>query len=233
MLNKERYNRQLILPEIGEEGQIKLRNAKILVVGAGGLGSPVLSYLAAAGIGKIGIVDDDTVSLSNLQRQILYTGSQIGAVKVEKAKERLLAINEEIEVETYSCRLSKINGMEIAKPYDLIVDCTDNYESRYVIDSICKKLRIPMVYASISQFKGQLSVFNYKGGKSYSDIFKEAPEIDITDVSRLGVLGVLPGVIGSMQANEVLKIILNISGVLSNKLYLFDCRTMESQILDY
>lgn len=229
----ERYNRHIILPEIGEKGQVKLNQAKVLVIGAGGLGSPALMYLAAAGIGTIGIVDDDIVSLSNLQRQILYKSDAIGLAKVEQAKERLLENNPALVVHTYKQRLSKENAPEIAKGYDIIVDCTDNYASRYLIDEMSIALEMPMVYASISKFTGQLSVFNYKGSKSYKDLFNEQPQVDENDASRLGVLGVLPGIIGSMQANEVIKIVLDMEGVLQQKLFLMDTRTMQTQIIAY
>lgn len=229
----ERYNRHIILPEIGLEGQAKLNQAKVLVIGAGGLGSPVLLYLAAAGIGTIGIVDDDVVSLSNLQRQILYKSDAIGLSKVEQAKERLLENNPALVVHTYHHRLNKENASEIAHSYDIIVDCTDNYASRYLIDKVSIALEMPMVYASISKFTGQLSVFNYKGSKSYKDLFTEQPQVDTNDASRLGILGVLPGIIGSMQANEVIKVVLNMDGVLKEKLFLMDTRTMQSQIIAY
>ncbi len=232
-MDLERYNRHIILPEIGELGQEKLNNARVLIIGAGGLGSPVLTYLGAAGIGNIGIVDDDVVSLSNLQRQILYKMSQINELKAEKAKERLLENNPDLIINTFICRFQSDNAMEIAKNYDIIVDCTDNYDSRYIIDTASQKLGIPMVYGSISKFSGQVSVFNYKCSKSYKDLFSEKPTIDPKDSSRLGVLGVLPGIIGPIQANEVLKIILNMPGVLSDKLFLLDSKTMQTNIIDF
>lgn len=232
-MDKERFNRHIVLPEIGIEGQNKLSKAKVLVIGAGGLGSPVLTYLGAAGIGTIGIVDDDVVSLSNLQRQILYKTNEIGQLKAEKAKERLLENNPHIIITTYPTRLSKENAVTIANQYDLIVDCTDNYDSRYIIDSASQQLSIPMVYGSISKFSGQVSVFNYNSSKSYKDLFSEKPLVDKNDKSRLGVLGVLPGIVGSIQANEVIKIVLNMNGVLKNKLFLLDTKTMETNIIGY
>lgn len=162
-MDLERYNRHIILPEIGIIGQTKLNNAKVLVIGAGGLGSPVLIYLAAAGIGTIGIVDDDIVSLSNLQRQILYKSSEIGKIKAEIAKQRLLENNPDNIIETYITRINSANASDLARNYDIIVDCTDNYDSRYVIDTVSKQLNIPMVYGAISKYSGQVSVFNYKG----------------------------------------------------------------------
>lgn len=233
MLEKERYNRHIILPEIGEKGQQKLNTAKVLVVGAGGLGSPVLTYLTAAGIGTIGIVDDDVVSISNLQRQILYTTIEVGVSKAEMAKKRLQANNPEVNIQLYKSRFTKENYLKIASNYDLIVDCTDNYASRYIINEACKTLEIPMVYGSISKFAGQVSVFNLNGSKSYEQLFPEAPEIDENDPSRLGVLGVLPGIIGSVQANEVIKVILEFEGVLANKLFLLDTRTMQTNIVGF
>lgn len=232
-MDLERYNRHIILTEIGLDGQAKLNKAKVLVIGAGGLGSPVLIYLAAAGIGNIGIVDDDLVSLSNLQRQILYKTKEIGSIKADIAKQRLLENNPEIKVDTYITRINDKNASDLAKNYDIIVDCTDNYDSRYIIDAVSKQLKIPMVYGSISKYAGQVSVFNYKGSKSYKDLFNEKPEIDESDPSRLGVLGVLPGIIGSIQSNEVIKIILNHSGILKNKLFLLNAKTMETNLVEY
>lgn len=232
-MDKERYNRHIILPEIGEEGQKKLSNAKVLVVGAGGLGSPVLTYLTAAGIGTIGIVDDDVVSLSNLQRQILYTTEELGASKAHMAKKRLQANNPNVNIEIYKKRLTQYNAIDIGIGYDLIVDCTDNYASRYIINKACVQLGIPMVYGSISKFNGQVSVFNFNGSKNYEQLFPEAPEIDENDSGRLGVLGVLPGIIGSIQANEVIKLILGFDGVLANKLFLLDTKTMQTNIIGF
>lgn len=232
-MDRERYNRHIILPEIGEEGQQKLLNAKVLVIGAGGLGSPVLTYLAAAGVGTIGIVDDDVVSKSNLQRQILYTSNEIGEPKLERAKERLQANNPEVVIHIFKTRFIEENAKAIAEKFDLIVDCTDNYASRYTINQTCKELTMPMVYGSISKFTGQVSVFNFKGSKSYEQLFPEPPDVDENDKSRLGVLGVLPGIIGSIQANEVIKIILGFEGVLVNKLFLLDAKTMITNIIEY
>lgn len=232
-MDTERYNRHIILPEIGIEGQKKLNKAKVLVIGSGGLGSPVLMYLTAAGIGRIGIVDDDVVSKSNLQRQILYTSQELGELKVEKAKARLLGNNPDIIINTFPVKLNRENAQSICKGYDIIVDCTDNYASRYIIDEVSKALKIPMVYASISKFSGQVSVFNYRGSQSYSDLFEEAPFVDENDASRLGVLGVLPGIVGSLQANEVIKLALGLESVLVNKLLLIDTKSPDFKIIDY
>lgn len=232
-MDSERYNRHIILPEIGNEGQTKLNQAKVLVVGAGGLGSPVLTYLAAAGIGNIGIVDDDIVSKSNLQRQILYQTSEIGELKAEKAQARLLGNNPTINIETYITRLISENALEIAKNYHMIVDCTDNYDSRYIIDEASKSLNIPMIYGSISKFTGQISVFNYQGSKSYKDLFAEKPEVDEAHPSHKGVFGVLPGIVGSMQANEVIKLTLGIGNPLVGQLLLVDIQKPDYKVIEY
>ena len=229
---KDRYNRHIILPEIGIIGQEKLKKAKVLVVGAGGLGSPVLTYLTAAGVGTIGIVDNDTISLSNLQRQILYYTPEINKHKTTQAKKRLSELNPNTNFLIFNEKFSKKNGKNILSKFDLVVDCTDNYQARYDIDYICAILNKPMVYCSISKFTGQISVFHYKGAGAYKDLFPEAPSINENDNSRLGVLGVLPGIIGSLQANEVIKIITQIGNILTNKLLLFDSLSLNFQIID-
>lgn len=232
-MDLERYNRHIILSEIGIEGQKKINEAKVLVIGAGGLGSPTLLYLAASGVGTIGIVDDDVVSTSNLQRQVLYTVNEIGLLKAERAKERLLANNPSLNIPIFKTRFTKNNAIEIASEFDIIVDCTDNYESRYIIDETALSLNIPMIYGSISKFTGQVSVFNYKGGKSYRELFSEQPKVDNNDPTALGVLGVLPGIIGSIQANEVIKVILEATGVLKDTLFLLNTKTMETQLVKF
>ena len=234
LTNKEiqRYNRHIILPEIGMKGQEKLKNAKILVVGAGGLGSPVLSYLTAAGIGKIGIADSDTVSLNNLQRQILFSSEQINETKTKAAKKNLAALNPNTEFELFNEKFTKINGQKILQKYDLVVDCTDNFMARYDIDYHCNLQNKAMIYGSISKFTGQISVFHYKNAKSYKDLFPEPPEIDEKDKSRLGVVGILPGIVGSLQANEVFKIITGIGNILAGKLLLIDILKPEFLIVD-
>ncbi len=229
----ERYNRHIILPEIGMDGQQKLIHSKVLVIGAGGLGSPVLIYLAAAGIGTIGIVDNDVVSLSNLQRQILYQHQEVGLSKVEQAKQRLINLNPDIKIHTYNTIFSDKNALEIAEGYDMIVDCTDNYASRYLIDDISQQLNIPMIYGSISKFTGQVAIFNYQGSKSYRDLFAEPPKEDMSDPSRLGVIGTLPGIVGSIQANEVVKLILGFQDNLVQKLFLIDTRTMATNVVAF
>lgn len=226
---KERYNRHIILSEVGEEGQEKLLKAKVLVVGAGGLGAPVLQYLVAAGIGTIGIMDKDTVNLSNLQRQILYREDQIGKPKVEMAKKGLSALNSDVEIITYPFVLHESNAAEIIVNYDIVVGATDSFISRKCIDKETKKQRKPFVHASIGEFEGQLSVFNYKGGLSYGDLFPDTPE---EKEMSLGVIGILPGILGSMQANEVVKIILGIGDVLSGKLLVYSALSASVNVLD-
>ncbi|MEG0796993.1 MAG: HesA/MoeB/ThiF family protein [Odoribacter sp.] len=204
---KERYSRHLALKEIGEEGQEKIKNAKVLVIGAGGLGSPILLYLSAAGIGTIGFMDDDLVSESNLQRQILYDNLCIGEAKVKVAARKLKALNPSCHLFPIYQRLDSENSEGIIAQYDLVVDATDNLLSRYVINDACVKCGKPFVYGSICEFEGQVSVFNYEGGPTYRDLYEYHQEIN--DFKQpLGVIGALPGVIGSIQATEAIKIII-------------------------
>lgn len=218
-----RYNRHIILSEIGAKGQQKLCEAKVLVVGAGGLGCPVLQYLAAAGIGTLGIVDFDVVEESNLQRQILFGSSTLGINKALAAKERLLDLNPTIIINAYPQKLDVYNITDIFKEHDIIVDGTDNFATRYLINDAAILLDKPVVYGAIFKFEGQVSVFNYDGGPSYRCLFPEPPEAGtVPNCSEIGVLGVLPGIIGTMQANEVLKLILGIGTSLSGKLFFYD-----------
>lgn len=234
---QRRYQRHLILPNFGLEGQLKLKNARVLVVGAGGLGCPVLQYLVAAGVGNIGIVDFDTVDESNLQRQILYSVHDVGLPKVEVAKRKLSALNPHITITTFEERLTKDNIELIFERFDIIADGTDNFDTRYLINDACVLLNKINVFGSIFRFEGQVAVFNYlekDGNRStnYRDLFPEPPEADlIPNCAEGGVLGVLPGIIGSMQANEVIKIITGIGEPLVNRLYVFDALDMYSQIL--
>lgn len=220
MKQQERYSRHIALPEIGEAGQEKISRAKVLVVGAGGLGSPVLLYLAAAGVGTIGFMDDDTVSESNLQRQILYDTESIGKPKVEVALHKLQKLNPDCRLNPIPQRLTGENAVEIIKNYDVVVDATDNLLSRYIINDACMENGKPFVYGSICEFEGQVSVFNYEGGPGYRDLFPYHEKIK--DFRQpLGVIGALPGTIGAIQASETLKIILGRS-TLSGKLLLVD-----------
>ena len=216
---KNRYNRHLKLNNVGLLGQNKLKKASVLVVGAGGLGCPILQYLTAAGVGKIGVVDDDKIEESNLQRQILFNSEDVGKQKAIVAVEKLSKQNPFVQLKYYNERLTTKNALALFSKYDIIVDGTDNFSTRYLINDACILANKPLVFGAIYQFEGQLSVFNYKGGPSYRCLFPEPPKENQTpNCSEVGVLGVLPGVMGTMQANEVLKIILEIGEVLSGKL---------------
>jgi len=230
---RKRYHRHLILPEIGEEGQKKLKCAKVLVVGAGGLGSPVLLYLTAAGVGTIGIIDFDIVDESNLQRQVLYTTEDIGKTKTSIAEEKLSKLNPYVSFNLYRTKLDQVNAGDIIKEYDLVIDCPDNFATRYIVSDICKKLNKPHVFGSVSEFEGQISVFNYKNGPVYRDIFPESYSSDeTTENSQSGIIGVLPGIIGCMQANEAIKIITGAGEVLSGKLFIIDILNNNFNILN-
>lgn len=217
---KERYSRHLLLDQVGEKGQEKIKKARVLVIGAGGLGSPALLYLAAAGIGHIGIVDDDRVSESNLQRQVLYDTGCVGEYKVDIAAKKLRILNPHCHITTYPFRLDALNAAGLIERYDVIVDATDNLLARYVIDNACMICKRPFVYGSICEFNGQVSVFNYKEGPAYRDLYEYHDEVPAFK-QPLGVIGALPGVIGSIQAAETLKIILG-QETLSGKLLLVD-----------
>lgn len=219
----KRYSRHLILPELGLEGQLKLKNAKVLVVGAGGLGIPVLMYLAAAGVGEIGIVDFDQIEYSNLQRQVIYKTQDVGKDKASRAKKYIHDQNPEVSVNVEHTWIDSSNALEIIKPYDIIVDGTDNFPTRYLLNDAAVLLHKPYVYGSIFRFEGQVSVFNYKDGPNYRDLFPEppAPEL-VPNCSEGGVLGILPGIIGSMQALETIKLITGIGETLSGKLLTVD-----------
>lgn len=221
MGEKERYSRHLVLKEIGEQGQEKIKNARVLVIGAGGLGSSVLYYLAAAGIGTLGIVDDDVVSESNLQRQILYDNDCVGEPKVQVAARKLQALNPYCRVIPRFQRFTPENSDEITENYDIVVDATDNLSTRYVINDACVNLGVPYVYGSICEFEGQVSVFNYQGGPNYRDLYEYHE--GVRDFSQpLGVIGALPGVVGSIQATETLKVILERQDTLSGYLLLIN-----------
>jgi len=233
----QRYARHFALPEIGMEGQTKLKNSSVLVIGAGGLGAPILLYLTAAGVGTIGIVDFDKVDITNLQRQILYDINDIGQSKSLKAKEKLLKLNPEIEIKTYELLLSSENALDIIKDYDIIIDGTDNFQTRYLVNDACVLLNKVNIYGSIFRFEGQVSVFNYNDGKEYGptyrDLYPTPPDPStVPNCAEGGVLGVLPGIIGSFQANEAIKIITNTGSVLSGKLVLFDSLSMQMRTIN-
>jgi molybdopterin/thiamine biosynthesis adenylyltransferase/rhodanese-related sulfurtransferase len=221
---RQRYARHLSIPDVGIEGQRRLKAARVLCIGAGGLGSPVTMYLAAAGIGEIGIVDFDRVDASNLQRQLLHDTANVGQLKIDSARKRLAAINPEVTVNTYEVRLSAENAAEIAERYDLIIDGTDNFETRYLTNDLAVLTRKPNVYGSIFRFEGQVSVFAPKlGGPCYRCLFPNPPEPgQVPSCAEGGVLGVLPGIIGCLQTNEAIKLILGIGEPLVGRLIHFD-----------
>lgn len=230
-----RYNRHIIIPEFGLASQQKLKAAKVLVIGSGGLGSPVLLYLAAAGVGTLGIVDFDVVDDSNLQRQILFGVSEVGKPKVEAAKQRLQGLNPHINIITYNTQLTSHNALDIIKEFDVVADGTDNFPTRYLVNDACVLLGKPNVYASIFQFEGQVSVFNYKDkngntGPNYRDLYPAPPPPGLVpNCAEGGVLGVLPGIIGSLQASEVIKVITGIGETLSGRFFVFDALTFETR----
>lgn len=234
-----RYQRQLQLKEFGSSGQQKLKQSKVLVIGAGGLGCAILQYLAAAGVGHIGIVDFDRVNASNLHRQVLYTTEDIGKLKVDCAIRQLSKQNEFIELLGFSLELSNKNAIDIFSAYDIIIDGTDNYTTRYMINDACILLNKPLIYGAIYRFEGQVSVFNYTSkanekGPTYRCLFPEPPSTDTSlNCSVSGVLGVLPGIIGIMQANETIKIITGIGDVLSGRLMVINTLSMQTDIISF
>ncbi len=227
-----RYSRHLIMPEVTLEGQRRLKAARVLIVGAGGLGSPLALYLAAAGVGHLGIVDFDVVDFTNLQRQVLYTTRDVGRPKLQTAKERLHAINPHIEIETYETRLTSANARDILKEYDVIVDGTDNFPTRYLVNDACVLLGKPNVYGSIFRFEGQASVFYARQGPCYRCLYPEPPPPGlVSSCAEGGVLGVLPGIIGAIQANETIKLILGQGEPLIGRLMLFDAWRMQVRMV--
>ena len=224
---RNRYERHVSLPEIGEKGQQKLLDSRVVIIGAGGLGSPAALYLAAAGVGTIGVVDMDTVEESNLQRQILHSTETIGENKVDSAEKTLSTLNPDVNVITYNTRLNKDNAIEIIENYDVVIDGTDNFETRYLINDVSVKTGTPVVHGSIFQYEGQITVFDPKNGPTYRDIFPEPPENGTApNCTEAGVLGVLPGIVGSIQALETIKLILEIGEGLSGRLIVFDALEM-------
>jgi len=227
---KYHYDRHLKMEEIGQKGQEKLQSSSVLVIGAGGLGCPALMYLAAAGVGKIGIIDFDSVNETNLHRQILFTSDEIGQNKAEVAKARLLKMNPFIHVETYPYKLTNQNALNLFSNFDVIIDATDNFTTRYMVNDASIITGKPLVYGSVYKFEGQVSVFNYKNGPSYRCLFPD-PARNIPSCEEVGVLGVLCGIIGVKQANETLKIILGIGNPLSGRLEIYKALNAESLIL--
>jgi len=230
-----RYDRHIIIPGFGMEAQLKLKAAKVLVIGSGGLGSPVLLYLAAAGVGTLGIVDFDVVDDSNLQRQVLFGVDEVGKPKVEAAKRRLEALNPYIRIQLHNTHINSQNALDIIKDYDVIADGTDNFPTRYLVNDASVLLGKPNVYASIFQFEGQVSVFNYRDsqgklGPNYRDLYPTPPPPGLVpSCAEGGVLGVLPGIIGSLQALEVIKVITGVGETLSGRFYIFDALNFENR----
>ena len=228
-----RYSRHLTLPEVGKKGQENLKSAKVLVVGCGGLGCPALTYLVAAGIGTIGIIDFDVVDVSNLQRQVLFSTADVGKLKVEVAKERLLLSNPNVTIHTYAEALTSNNALEIFSLYDIIVDGTDNFATRYLVNDACVLTGKPNVYGSIFRFEGQVTVFNYEGGPNYRCLYKEPPPPGLVpSCAEGGVLGVLPGVVACLQVTEALKMILDVGDIASGKLLIYDALRFSFRQLD-
>ena len=224
---RNRYQRHLLLPEVGEAGQLKLLNSKVLCLGAGGLGSPAALYLAAAGVGNLGIVDMDVVDESNLQRQILHNYSRIGQQKVDSAKETINALNPDVNVATHAVRLDASNIEEVISQYDLVVDGTDNFPVRYMLNDASVKQGIPVVHGSIFRFEGQVTVFDPQNGPTYRDMVPEPPPPELApSCAEAGVLGVLPGIIGCLQALEAVKLLLDIGDSLTGRLLTFDALEM-------
>ena len=229
-----RYSRHLLLPEIGTAGQLKLKAAKVLVVGCGGLGCPVLQYLAAAGVGTLGLLDSDHVDDSNLQRQVLYATADVGRPKAVVAAEKLQAQNPFIELRTHQLHLSSANALALFTEYDIVVDCSDNFATRYLVNDACVILGKPLVFGAIFKFEGQVSVFNYQGGPTYRCLYPQPPAPgEAPNCAEIGVLGVLPGLVGTMQATETLKIILELGEVLSGRLLLVDALSMRFQTMRF
>ena len=224
----QRYSRHLIIPEVGVEGQQRLKNARVVCIGAGGLGSPASLYLAAAGVGTLGVVDFDVVDFSNLQRQILYSSTDVGRRKVDAAASRLSSLNPEVRVVTHETPLTSANALDILKGYDVVVDGADNFPARYLVNDACVLLGIPNAYGSIFRFDGQASVFATKGGPCYRCLYPEPPPPGLVpSCAEGGVLGVLPGIIGTIQATEAIKLILGIGTTLAGRLLLLDALSME------
>ncbi len=224
---RNRYSRHLLVPEVGEDGQLKLLDAKVLLLGAGGLGSPAALYLAAAGVGTIGIVDMDEVDESNLQRQVLHNTDRVGDRKVDSAKKTLTALNPDVNVVTYDTRLGADNIMTILADYDVVVDGADNFPSRYLLNDASVKLGIPVVHGSIFRFEGQITVFDPRNGPTYRDMLPEPPPAELApSCAEAGVLGVLPGIVGSIQALEAIKLILGVGDALRGRLIAFDALEM-------
>lgn len=229
---RRRYSRHLLIPEFGTEGQLRLKAAKVAVIGCGGLGSPILLYLAAAGVGRLGIIDGDRVDESNLQRQVLYGTESVGKPKVEETMKRLQSLNPYIKIEANFEQLTSQNALEILVNYDLVIDGSDNFPTRYLVNDACVLLNKPLVYGAIYRFEGQVAIFNYQNGPNYRDLFPTPPPPELApNCAEAGVLGVLPGIIGSLQANEAIKLLAGIGEPLTGKLFVMDALTLTTRII--
>lgn len=222
------YSRQIILPGFGVDAQQKLKNAKVLVIGCGGLGSPVLLYLAAAGIGELGIVEFDTIHITNLQRQVLFEAKDIGKSKINETVKKLKALNPEVSLTQFPHKLSRTNAFQIFEKFDLIIDCSDNFPTRYLVNDACEILNLPFVYAAIHQFEGQVAVFNYKNSTTYRDFFPSPPPPEMApNCAESGILGSVAGIVGSLQANEAIKIITGLGTPIINQVLLLEVLEMQ------
>lgn len=232
-IDLRRYSRQTMLAEIGEEGQRRLIASSVLIVGLGGLGAAVATYLTGAGVGRIGLCDPDRVSLSNLQRQVLYTEQQIGMPKVEEAARRLGSQSSSTRFDLHPDGLTEENGETLAAGYDLLVDCTDNFATRYLIDDICHRLGKPWVYGSIGEFRGQVAVMNHLNGRRYADLYPDREALCALPHKTAGVIGAVPGVIGAMEASEALKLLAGFGNPLDGKLFSIDLLTLSTLIIEF
>lgn len=227
-----RYARQTMLPEIGTEGQRRLAEASVLIVGVGGLGSAAALYLTGAGVGRIGLADADCVAESNLQRQILYTERQIGIPKTEAARERLAALSSQTRFDSHPQGITPPNAKRIIAQYDLVIDCCDNFPTRYLLDDVCAACGKPWVYGSIGAFHGQVSLFNYRSGRRYRDLYPDRETLCSKPQTTAGVLGTVPGVIGTIEASEALKVLAGFGEPLDGRLFTIDLLTLQSEIME-
>lgn len=230
---RERYARQTMLPEIGREGQRRLAAASVLLVGVGGLGSPAALYLTGAGVGRLGLADPDTVSESNLQRQVLYTESQIGRPKPAAARERLAALSSSTRFDLHPEGLTAENARELVAAYDLVVECCDNFATRYLLDEACAEVGRPWVYGSIGAFHGQVSLFNGRTGRRYTELYPDREALCALPRSTAGVLGTVPGVIGAIEASEAIKWIAGFGEPLEGKLFTIDLKTLQTETIEF
>lgn len=230
---RERYARQTMLPEIGPEGQRRLVASSVLLVGVGGLGSPAALYLTGAGVGRLGLADPDTVSESNLQRQVLYTESQIGRPKPAAARERLAALSSSTRFDLHTEGLTAENARELVAAYDLVVECCDNFATRYLLDEACAEVGRPWVYGSIGAFHGQVSLFNGRTGRRYTELYPDREALCALPRSTAGVLGTVPGVIGAIEASEAIKWIAGFGEPLEGKLFTIDLKTLQTETIEF